>query len=240
MRHESDKGAVICRTKTADDCGFGRISKAVRDQMHGNAGSCCGAVCCPLVAVFPQWPRPSRSWGRPLACLALPAGPLLFPWVWWSASHSGQAVGPPGGGISSTGKTRAGLLQMRRRLRVCMRSSERPGSDAPACLCLGKHRICPYKPSLPGVPLPWVTESRRGRLWPSESSIPAMGPRLPHSRSRSMGRPAFPGGRFCSSGPGTGIPIGADRRPIGWRDLQHNGNRELPQGDGSRFSYSFR
>ena len=118
---------------------------------------------------------------------------------------------------------------MRRRLRVCMRSSGRPGSDALACLRLGKHRICPYKSSLQGVPLPWVTESRRGRLWSSESSILAMGPRLPQSRGRSMGRPALPGGRFCSSGPGAGIPIGAGRRPIGWRDLQHNGNRELPQ-----------
>lgn len=120
--------------------------------------------------------------------------------------------------------------QNRRRLRICMGSSRRPGSDAPAYLCLGKHRICPYKSSLQGVPLPWVTESRRGRLWSSESSILAMGPRLPQSRGRSMGRPALPGGRFCSSWPGAGIPIGAGCRLIGWRDLQHNGNRELPPG----------
>ena len=132
---------------------------------------------------------------------------------------SGQAVGPPGGGISSTGKTRAGLLQMRRRLRVCMRSSGRPGSDTPACLRLGKHRICPYKSSLPGVPLPWVTESRRGRLWPSESSISDIGPRLPPEPGPVYG-PS--GGSLVSTTVLLAwgcFPFWADRRPSGWWEL---------------------
>ena len=82
-----------------------------------------------------------------------------------------------------------------------------PGSDAPACLCLGKHRIVIAQFSLPGVPLPWVTESGGTVCSPLKALFSQWIPDFPRAGAGLWAVLWDLGVRYCSPGPGGCFPF---------------------------------
>ena len=83
-----------------------------------------------------------------------------------------------------------------------MGSSGWSGSDAPACLCLGKHRIVIAQSSLPGVPLPWVTESGGTVCSPLKALFSQWIPDFLGAVAGLWAVLRVLRGHFCSPGPG--------------------------------------